>query len=594
MKLSRSALLAAAVVALTLVAGGRSLGHGYVWDGARAVAGNRVVQQGSFGRILLSDYWRGTGLDDRSLYRPVTVASFALERRIVGRSDPAVSHGVNLALHAGVALLLAAWAVRIGASRRAAATAALLFTVHPVTVHSVVNLVGRAELLAAGFSLAALWCWTHAGAWPAGGGAVARPSPGVHRLGAWGTALLLLLALGSKEIAVATPFLILGQELLFRRQYGIERLATLAPCGLAMAVWVALRTRVLEGFLSLQRVPVADNVVAGLEGTERLATALAMAGRYAKLLLWPTPLSADYSGAAIASETSFLAALPLAGVALLLGPPLFALLVLRRRGASRGASLALAALLFLLPYLVIGNLIVPTRAGFALRLVYFPAAGLFVAVGMAVAALWERLRGVAGRGARALGVVIAVAALVGSAVWAREQSRVWRDDETLLRSILRAAPGSLRGHYALAEIHMDRGEEAEALRLYEAALRRVPDHPASWLYKGVLFARRGDFPEAEAAIRRALELRGDVAESHMFLGRVLFNTGRVGAAERSFRKALLYGPGLIDAAADLARTLAALGRHAEAAFYYRSCVERGREDLRAELRRAEALAAGGR
>src|SRR4029077_16231536 len=84
------------------------------------------------------------------LYRPLPVATFALDWQVGG---PAWFHFVNALWHAlstGLVVLLAArWA-----NLRAALLAGLVFAVHPVHVEAVANIVSRSGLMATAFPLA--------------------------------------------------------------------------------------------------------------------------------------------------------------------------------------------------------------------------------------------------------------------------------------------------------------------------------------------------------------------------------------------------------------------------------------------------------
>jgi Flp pilus assembly protein TadD len=82
-------------------------------------------------------------------------------------------------------------------------------------------------------------------------------------------------------------------------------------------------------------------------------------------------------------------------------------------------------------------------------------------------------------------------------------------------------------------------------------------------------------------------------EAHLRLGAVLSREGRLEEARRSLDKALALRPGLVPALAERAHLELRFGDPAEAARLYRRCVERGREDLRPLLERAEAKAARG-
>ena len=134
------------------------LGAGYVQDDHVAVEGNPVVESESVTAILGASYWEGTLGGDRTLYRPVTVASFAIESAAAGGARPTVSHGINLILHAAASWLVFAIALRVGIEPVAALLAALLFAVCPSKSEAVANVVGRSELLSALFTLAAVRC----------------------------------------------------------------------------------------------------------------------------------------------------------------------------------------------------------------------------------------------------------------------------------------------------------------------------------------------------------------------------------------------------------------------------------------------------
>lgn len=587
---ARPGLAAVALaIALGAIAYGRSLPYPYVQDAVPAVQLNPVVERGDWREIFLRDYWADTGSPARSLYRPMTVASFALERRLAGAATPRISRAVNLLLHLLVALSLFRLLVRVGAGPTAARAAGLLFVVHPVFLQVVVNIVGRADLLGALGTLAALVFLTHAGPW-AGNDA---PSPGRSRIAAWAAAACLFMALGAKEVAFAAPLLILALELLFRgpgraRGGWVPFLARLAPCGLALLVFLVLRTLAIEAFPGLQRVPAQDNLLVGLEGLPQLATTLAMAGRYGALLLFPRALSADYSGTAIAREDSLWGVYPLVGIGLLALALGTAVAAWRARNSPVGRARAVAALLFLVPYLFVGNLLVLNAAGFAERLIYLPAAGFCAGIGILYAAAATALRtAVARRALAASGLAVLFVVAVHTAL----QARMWRSLDELYTHALATNPRAALAHFGLAELRKSSGRRAEALTLYEDGVRVVPESAELQEGLGRLLREQGDLARAEPALRRAIEADPTLPRAHYQLGMVLRASGRGIEAERAFRRALLLNPRLVGAGEALAEMASAAGRWDEAVRYYRGCVALGRRDLEREFRRAEALAA---
>src|SRR5260370_7207930 len=93
-----------------------------------------------------------------AVFRPVTFATFAVNYKLNG-DRPFGYHLLNLLLHAGVTMLLFLVLREILANEPRgdiiAFVAALLFAVHPLHTEAVASIVGRSELLAAGFLLAA-------------------------------------------------------------------------------------------------------------------------------------------------------------------------------------------------------------------------------------------------------------------------------------------------------------------------------------------------------------------------------------------------------------------------------------------------------
>jgi Flp pilus assembly protein TadD len=596
--------LSLAIFALGLLAYLPSLRYGYVQDAIVTVEENPVVARADPAEIFTSDYWAGTGVPDRSLFRPVAVLTFALEHRVVGGPDPFVARCVNLLFHDLVAILLLLYVLRIGGSRWAAAASALCFAAHPVQLQAVANLVGRSDLLAAGFSVGALLCMSATGRWRG------SPPPGatVRRTAAWGCALLVFLALGSKEVAIALPALLVVQEALFRRDrecgatsWWIRRASLLAPTALAVVGYLILRTLAIESFPGLQPVDVGDNVLAGLAGEPRVATTLSMAARYGGLLLFPARLSPDYSGAAIEPESSLLAPMPLAGLIVLLAllacaiapwiaPRLPGFEPRRRTASSPLIPIAMGSFLILTSYLVVGNVLVLNGAGFAERLLYFPAVGFCAVVALAADRLIDRVFGNRSKPGRLIVSVVLGAALLGAALHTGRQSRMWANNEALFTHALAAAPGSLRARLSLAEIRGEQGRADEGIALCDQALRIAPDEGVAWLIRGTLRGQKGDMEGAERDLRRATILMPLVGKSHLNLGIVFSRTGRAEEAERSLRKALWIKPDLVGARAELAHVLFRAGRYSEAAVLYRECVRQGRADLTPNLRAAEARA----
>ena len=84
---------------LAVVAYATSLGNGFAYDDQSIVVENAVVTgPASVGQILASPYWGSRKMG--GLYRPFTVATYALNHRLAGLA-PFGYHLVNVLLHGG-------------------------------------------------------------------------------------------------------------------------------------------------------------------------------------------------------------------------------------------------------------------------------------------------------------------------------------------------------------------------------------------------------------------------------------------------------------------------------------------------------------
>lgn len=520
--LAAAALLVAAVFASHLPL----VGAAYVQDDHLAVQGSAIVAEGRADAILGASYWDGQRGGDRSLYRPVTVASFALEHLVAGGANPAFSHAINVAIHAAVCWLIFALGVRYGVDPAAALLAALLFAVSPSKSEAVANVVGRSELLAALFTLAAVRLAAQAGS----------------RAAAWGAAVCVLLACASKETGiVAFPLVVLAASF---GHGAINVAGMIAPSALALTVFTILRTRALEAFFPAQEVPAIDNPLVLEHGARYLATAIGLMTHYARIVLFPFRLANDYSCGSIPIESSLTALRPMTGVAILAG---------LAWTATRGRVALLFVAITVCPYLIVSNLVVPVGAILAERFLYLPVAGLCLLVGWAIAPLRPRAKTAA----------IAVVLVLGVVMFAR--ARDWKDDATIFAATARNNPDSARAFLWLGR--------------FDDAIRVCPGYAAPWHDKGVALAKEGDLNGADNALRESARLQPWRPATHLNLGIVLHRKGELDAAERELRKAALLDPDSARAFAELGHVRYESGHLAEAAEAYRRAVALGRTDL---------------
>ncbi|MEQ1803540.1 MAG: tetratricopeptide repeat protein [Gammaproteobacteria bacterium] len=509
-------------------------------------------------------------------FRPVALALLLLDARLF--DSPLGGHAMNLAYHAIASLLVFVLGRRLlggygeSTSMLAATLGAAVFATHPVHVESVCWVVARVDILATLFSiltvlLALTW----------------RDSRSVLALLL--APLAYLLALGSKEVAIATSVLAPLAVLLApprnagERPSARERATTLVP----LVALIAAATVVYFAY----RVDAVTRVTLGLRDQPALETAVRLVqatGWYLQKLVFPWPQSNFVvpdmlPGAALAGLT----------VTAGLASGAWALREVRRTGDG----VPLFGLLWLAAGIAPALVLAVTKAGatpVAERYLYFPSAGAAIVLA-AVIARW--LPGPRARLATGAAVLIVVAFLAGSLLrsqlWA-SNTAIWSD--ATRQALTHATPFSELGIAWQAE-----GDDDRALQAYRQArgLEGDPATLAAGEYNaGLIWLKRGELTEALGAFRAARNLKPDYPLAHYGLGRVYQEQARqptgqppaedlvqridlYGLAQRSLAEAILLNPSSGEARLQLIRVLleqgdlvASAGRTDDARTSYRA------------------------
>jgi protein O-mannosyl-transferase len=589
-----------------------ALRGGFVFDDLGLVVRHPAVQ-GPFRlwTILTADYW--ASVKEALLWRPVTTLSFALDHLIAGRS-PLWPHLVNVLLHASVTLLWAQLVRRLTKRDALAFVAGFLFAVHPLHTEAVTWISGRAELLAAGFSLVAIH--------------LALSSSSRRR---WLCLGAVLLAVGSKESATVLPILLLyltwAMESRRGRMWEGEKATAVPPpvaIGLASFVPILLylvgRRFVLGTWLGPHPQP-SDNPLVGSGILTRLPTVLDTAGRSIGLLFWPARLSLDYSAPVLALVRAVTPYLLLG----MLGTSGFIYLAIRRRHAPEGWGAGFALLTFALT----SNLLYVIGTIFGERLLYLPSAGLLLVVtagGFVAAARFPRSR-------QALQAFLVIALLAGSVrTWIRNDD--FRSDAALYKAEVRVQPlspkmrhnsavqAAIEGRYedavreAMEAIRLDptsrapretlvgvleklgrtkeainflayvvktdagdfharrnlirlfdqAGQQARGDSLALAGLSQASESPETIAIAALRSQDRGDIARAIDLWRNVLQLSPDDPEATLSIGYCLLRKGDTAGAREAYARALRLAPDRPDAANGLAwALLESGGEPAEAA-----------------------------
>jgi 4-amino-4-deoxy-L-arabinose transferase-like glycosyltransferase len=141
-----------------------ALPNGFTLDDNGLILQNEAVAGFDIVTFFSQDYWSGHDASTESgLYRPLTLTSFAAEYALFGQQSLPY-HLTNLLLHLVVTLLAWRLLCRI-AGDEVGLWGAAVFAVLPGHSEAVIAVAGRADLLAAAGSLAALCIWHREGGW---------------------------------------------------------------------------------------------------------------------------------------------------------------------------------------------------------------------------------------------------------------------------------------------------------------------------------------------------------------------------------------------------------------------------------------------
>jgi protein O-mannosyl-transferase len=347
-----------------------------------------------------------------------------------------------------------------------------------------------------------------------------------------------------------------------------------------------------------------DNaLVAAPDAASRLATAIFMAGDYLKLLLYPHPLSYDYSFNQIPAKT-------FASPQVLFTLLIFALLVWFAVKKFRERNIyAFCILFYLVTMAMTSNILTLIGATFAVRFLYVPSLAFCLALAFAGNKYLSRQ------------VFIAVSSVVfilySYATIARNAD--WKDNFTLFKADVKASSGSARVHYNYGTEHMNRyamkttdKEEKKTLMMlpiqeFEEAvsidpkaqdayhnlgiayyhsqeykksiestllsIKYNPNNGVSWSNLGNAYFRNGEYDKAIEALYKSITLGTVADDTYNFLGSSYFNKGEFRKAVEMYLKAIEKNPNQPDVLNNLASAYGSVGDFDHAIIYFRKSLD---------------------
>ena len=466
-----------------------SLPNDFVFDDGPIVSSNPVIRTISPIQFLKSPYW--TKQQYAGIYRPFVVFSLSVDYAIWKRWAPGFRL-TNLAVHAINGVLVFSLYQSIAGAGIVPLIAMIIYLVHPVHTEAVTTIVGRSELFAACFLLAA-WLLFRQG-----------------RTG-W-AALAFFLALLSKENAIVLPAILLLTSPRGRRWI------RLLPMIFVALAYLAMRYSVLGGL----GIPLSAQYMGGrLTYFERLLTSGRVFIEYLILTFYPLHLAGDYDYNAIpiANFVDWDAWLGLVLIAATVVTAYF--YRHRNRAVSLGLSFALIA------FIPASNWIMPISILMAERFLYLPMIGLALVGAAALSQLEDRrLRRLVGIGALSTAIVLC-----------NSHDYIRRDDFTFFKNMVRVVPNSAKARLGWGFALTKAGRNDEAEHELEAGLRIIPDYPELLAVLALARTTSTSCARAWPLLNRAIQIDPKHADTQRRMADCYLKEGRVSEAESMYRQA---------------------------------------------------------
>ncbi len=388
---------------------------------------NKYVQQGFKGipTILTSDIFASYFEDYQveqvlsgGRYRPLSQATFAIEHQFFG-ANPMVGHAVNMVLYGLLVFILFTVLLRsFRLSPDIVFIATLLFALHPIHTEVVANIKSRDEILSLLFILLSFRYFLN------------YIDTG-KSLQLWLAGSSVFLAFLSKEYAYALVVLLPLAITTFRpmaKNNAGKMLPAMLMLLAATMVFTMIRYSVV-GMNIIEQDDILNNPYLHATPVEALATKIFVLGKYLLLLLFPHPLSADYSYPHFPFLT-FSSPMVLISLVIYLG-----LTGLGIYYAYKRHFMGFAILTFLLFLFPVSNLLVDIGATMGERLMFHPSLGFCLAISHLLVKLSQRY-------SLNKAFVIFPVLLISVAAVAKtmDRNRAWYNTNTLFLTDVKTVP----------------------------------------------------------------------------------------------------------------------------------------------------------
>lgn len=552
--------LVIAVVAFFLYS--NTLKHQFVLDDYSVIKENQLTKGGtsSLKDIFSNSYREGYGNNENNLYRPLTKAMFAIEWEL-SPDNAHFHHLINVLMYSLVCVLLFIVLLRYTKINiYILFITALIFAAHPIHTEVVANIKSRDEISSMLFLLLSLLC--------------------IHKYLSSNKILMLIgtlgcffLALLSKEsaivyVALAPLFIYFFTGTTLKNN--IKVTASLAAVAI---LYMMLHVKIIGG-IGIDNIPVIDNSLLYTTNIiEQKATAIYILGKYFLLMVFPHPLSCDYS-----FNTIPIVSMANIGFLLALAFHVF-LLYFAIKKIKEKHFLSFCILFYLGSMALASNIFMLIGTHLAERLLFFPSVAFCLATIYFLCKLFKidifdtsKFNSLFKVNTTLLAVVGILLLLYSIKTYSRNKD--WKSDTHLFGHDIETVPNSahmlfyyannLANKDSLAAVKSPAEKEKRLITAQKSitkALQLYELFPDAHNVAGRIYYEQKNFDASFKSYSRAMEMNPGKGMYHNNAGTCLFSVGKFEEAAKAFEKATKIDKYDVDAQCNLGSAYGAMGEN---------------------------------
>lgn len=528
-KFTAIAIILIAVLGFAVYA--NSLSNKFIWDDNLLIRDNPYIKDAS---CLDGIFKRDIGEGARGkliLYRPVQMLTYAADYAFWGLNSFGY-HLTNIALHVFAAIAVFWFANMLSRNRYISFLTAIFFIAHPVHTEAVAYISGRAESLAAIFSLLSFVFYLR----------FLKTGRETEYLL---TLFLFILSLFSMEYSIILPILFLLYGAVFGEKPKVKRFIPFVVIIIFYGILRVAVSKLLSGSLLYMATVF-----------ERLPGFFAAMAEYVRILLLPVGLHMEYGNRLFPIMDPKV----IIGIIVMIASILYAV-------KNRNDKITVFSIAFFYISIIPLSNIYPLNAYMAEHWLYFPSIGFFLLLAHKIVTAYA-----SGKRRKVILIFTAALFLFYTGLTIR-QNTFWRDGIEFYERLLKYAPWSARVYSNLGAEYSAAGKSPEAIEAYRKAIKIDPGYANAYNNLGTEYNIIGENEKALRAYRKAISLSPAYANAYNNLGISYAALGKIDEAIAAFKKAIEFSGYYTDAYINLGNLYSSCGKKREAVETYVKLIE---------------------